>query len=310
LIDELIAEDNCSLAADLTITQDPVTGTAFGGAHNDIEVVTMTVEDEAGNSNTCEVYLTVVDDEDPTIDCSAILTNRVADPGLCSFTMPGGGFDPNFEDNCAATISHNYIFAPNTNTLAGATFPVGTTTVTWTATDENGNTASCDITIVVADEEDPVFVNCPTEMIMIGNDPDQCSGKLNWSIPVATDNCGIVSVEQTMGPAVGSEVPVCELLTIEYTATDVNGNSSTCSFEILVIDTQEPQFDADIVMPGDITVECDAVPEPFVLTNDDVNDNCTLPEDLEIEFIEESTQGDDPSSSATSIPTPSPVPGR
>jgi hypothetical protein len=111
LIDELIAEDNCSLAADLTITQDPVTGTAFGGAHNDIEVVTMTVEDEAGNSNTCEVYLTVVDDEDPTIDCSAILTNRVADPGLCSFTMPGGGFDPNFVDNCTAIISHNYPFA-------------------------------------------------------------------------------------------------------------------------------------------------------------------------------------------------------
>jgi hypothetical protein len=103
-----------------------------------------------------------------------------------------------------------------------------------------------------------------------------------------------VSVEQTMGPAVGSEVPVCELITIEYTATDVNGNSSTCSFEILVIDTQKPEFDADIVMPGDITVECDAVPEPFVLTNDDVNDNCTLPEDLEIVFTEESTQGDDP----------------
>jgi hypothetical protein len=294
LIGEVVAEDNCTDAANLTVTQSPVAGTLFGGAHGDTQVVTITVTDEFGNATTCEVVLTLVDETDPTIDCTVVDGNVVADAGLCSFTQTTDAFDPDFDDNCAATISHNYIFAPNTNTLAGATFPVGTTTVTWTATDENGNTASCDITIVVADEEDPVFVNCPTEMIMIGNDPDQCSGKLNWSIPVATDNCSIQSVEQTMGPAVGSEVPVCELLTIEYTATDVNGNSSTCSFEIVVIDTQKPEFDADIVMPGNITVECDAVPEPFVLTNDDVNDNCTLPEDLEIVFTEESTQGDDP----------------
>jgi hypothetical protein len=294
LIDELIAEDNCSLAADLTITQDPVTGTAFGGAHNDIEVVTMTVEDEAGNSNTCEVYLTVVDDEDPTIDCSAILTNRVADPGLCSFTMPGGGFDPNFVDNCTAIISHNYPFAPNLNTLAGATFPVGNTTVVWTAMDENQNSATCSITINVADEEDPTFLNCPTEMLMVANDVDQCDAKVNWQPPVATDNCGILSVVQTTGQPTGSVFPVCEINTIEYTATDIHGNTMTCSFDVLVIDTQEPAFDADIVMPGDITVECDAVPEPFVLTNDDVNDNCTDPADLEIVFTEESTQGDDP----------------
>ncbi|MBK6620963.1 MAG: hypothetical protein IPG32_08815 [Saprospirales bacterium] len=47
-------------------------------------------------------------------------------------------------------------------------------------------------------------------------------------------------------------------------------------------------------MPGDITVECDAVPDPFVLTNNDVHDNCTAPEDLMITFTEVSTQDPNP----------------
>jgi hypothetical protein len=293
LTGEVGASDNCTATADLIITQSPAAGSSFGAAHGDEQVVTITVTDAEGNASTCEVVLTLEDDEDPVIDCSQINTDRVADAGLCSFTMPGAGFDPNFADNCSATISHNYPFAPNTNTLAGATFPVGSTTVVWTATDANGNTADCTITINVADEEDPIFLNCPTEMIMVGNDPDECSAKVNWAIPVATDNCGIQSVEQIAGPAAGSEIPVCELTTITYEATDVHGNTATCSFDVLVIDTQDPQVDDDIVMPADMTVECDAIPAAFVLTNDDVNDNCTDAADLVIEFTETDTQDPD-----------------
>ena len=288
------AEDNCTDVDDLIITQEPAAGELFGGAHGDTQVVTITVEDEEGNSSTCEVVLTLVDETAPTIDCSQIVTDRNADPGECSFTMPGAGFDPTFDDNCDANIYHDYAPAPNNNTLAGATFPVGSTDVTWTVEDENGNTATCDITITITDDEDPVFVNCPDQMIMIGNDPDQCSGKVNWPIPVATDNCGIESVIQTAGPLSGTAVDVCDLQTVTYEATDESGNTETCSFDVLVIDTQSPEFDADIVMPGDITVECDAIPDPFVLTNDDVNDNCTDPDDLDIDFDETDTQDPDP----------------
>jgi hypothetical protein len=543
LTGEVVATDNCTDAGNLVITQVPAAGSDFGAAHGSTQNVIITVEDEAGNTTTCITTLTLVDDEMPTIDCSAIDVTKDNDAGQCSFTMPGGGFDPSFGDNCpGATIAHDYVFAPNTNTLAGATFPVGSTDVTWTVTDAAGNTASCSITIVVSDVEnpyfvqcpddvftgaevdecgayvnyalplaedncggflgvtvtlidglapgalfplgtttvtyeavdgagltatctfdvtvedtqnptaicqditiflddngmasitaddvdggsfdncddldlsidvtdfdcsnvgdnnvvltvedpvgnietcvatvtvvdntlptftcpddmivdgcdqlvpdvaslvtdaadncgvaniyqepaagvdfgnmdgqtitvtvyvvdvngnvascgvdvtiddtvDPEFVNCPTEMIMIGNDPDQCSGKLNWSIPVATDNCEVASVEQIAGPAVGSIVDVCDLQTVTYEATDASGNTTTCSFEILVIDTQNPEFDADIVMPADMTVECDAVPAPFVLTNDDVFDNCTDSEDLDIDFDEQSTQDPDP----------------
>jgi hypothetical protein len=189
-------------------------------------------------------------------------------------------------DNCGVeSIVQNPVAGTDFGNASGQTV-----IVTITVTDVNGNEASCEVPVLIDDIIPPVFVNCPTEMLMIGNDPDQCSGKLNWSIPVATDNCELESIIQTGGPLVGSVIPVCEPMTVTYTATDVSGNTSFCSFEVLVIDTEKPELDLDVVMPADVTVECDAVPAPFVLTNDDVNDNCTAPEDLVITFTETSTQ--------------------
>jgi hypothetical protein len=182
---------------------------------------------------------------------------------------------------------------------------IGTTSIvrTWTAIDEAGNSVSASQTITVVDTQAPVFTNCPTTMVMIGNDVDQCSGKLNWSIPVATDNCSAFTVIQTSGPVNGTIVNVGVPQTVTYTATDIFGNSSTCTFQVQVVDTQKPDFDADIVMPTNITVECNAIPTNCVfhgngicspLTNDDVHDNCTPSAQLVITFTEVSTKGTNP----------------
>jgi hypothetical protein len=73
--------------------------------------------------------------------------------------MPGAGFDAVGADNCpGVVITHNYPFAVDPNTLAGSTFPVGSTTVTWIATDASGNqSAICGIEIIVTDDEDPTI---------------------------------------------------------------------------------------------------------------------------------------------------------
>ena len=257
-------------------------------------LVTWIAQDASGNtSDICGIEIIVVDDQNPTISCGADQSVST-DAGECSYKVNNTAWDPAYTDNCPdAVLSHDYAMAPNSNTLNGATFPVGTTTVTFVVTDASGNTATCSMDVTVTDNEAPVYVNCPVTMVMIGNDPDECSGKLNWSIPVAEDNCGIATNEQTGGLPSGSVVPVGTASTVTYTATDVHGNTATCSFDIMVVDTQDPEFDADIVMPGDITVECDAVPAAFVLTNDDVHDNCTAPADLVIVFTETSTQDAD-----------------
>ncbi|MEO1438746.1 MAG: HYR domain-containing protein, partial [Bacteroidota bacterium] len=133
--------DNCPGA---TITNDYNNSTSLAGETfplGDTDV-TWTVTDLAGNSITCTFTVSVVDDEDPVLDCSNINPARDADPGVCSFTMPGTGFDPaSFSDNCTgATIANDF---NGLSSLAGETFPVGSTDVVWTVTDGSGNTASC-----------------------------------------------------------------------------------------------------------------------------------------------------------------------
>ncbi|MCB0612826.1 MAG: HYR domain-containing protein, partial [Phaeodactylibacter sp.] len=260
LTGQLQASDACSATANLTVSQSPSAGTLFGGAHGDEQVVILTVTDEAGNSTTCEVTLTLVDDEAPSIDCSQIVTDRNAAPGQCSFTMPGNGFDPTYSDNCSAALSHNYAPAPSAHTLAGATFPLGTTSVTWTVQDENGQTASCTIDITITDDEDPVAMCVPGLTVVL-------DGSGSFQIPVSFidlgswDNCGplaskLISLD---GVNFGSEAAVdCDdtgaPVTVTLQVEDQSGNTSTCTVAVTVLDNESP----DISCPGNIYTSTDA----------------------------------------------------
>src|SRR6056297_1098852 len=266
----VIVTDNCSseLEADLiitrsdglivteTLTQLVVFGTPtpfyFSSPEllvgvNTIEVV---VRDESGNESRCIGQIVVTDDEEPTITCSVLDPAYNTDLGSCDYTVQGDEFDPMVGDNCTVeSVSNDY---NSTSSLANAVFPVGSTTVVWTVTDESGNTATCEITVVVEDNETPVFVNCPVGPITVGNDFSNCEGGVNWSVPIATDNCE-VSVAQTAGPTAGDILDVGNY-TVTYIATDDAGNTAECTFTIEVIDVQDPI----IGCPQDVTISTDA----------------------------------------------------
>ncbi len=314
MVTELMSIDNCtgSVALSGTVTQSPAAGTLFGSINGSEQVVTFTVTDAAGNTQTCSMVLKLADAQAPSISCGPALRTVNAAPGTCGYSVAANEFDAVFTDNLGATLTHNYAPAPQRHTLAGAVFPVGSTTVIFTVTDANGNTATCSVVIVVVDNQSPAFLDCPTTTIIVGNDADKCSAKVNWPIPVADDNCGLLALVQISGPGNGSTINVSPVpFTVVYKATDIYGNTSTCSFQVQVADLQNPQFDADILMPGDITVVCTNIPLPLVghnpvqgpLTNNDVHDNCTAPQDLVIQFTEVSTQSANPLSCAASTYT-------
>src|SRR5690606_35059158 len=102
-----------------------------------------------------------------------------------------------------------------------------------------------------------------------------CEGSTVWSIPVAVDNCGIETFEQTAGPSVEDQLSVGIYL-IEYTATDFVGNFSVCSFFINVIDTEIPV----VVCPGNVVINstdlgtCDWLSPPGSLRPLLANANC------------------------------------
>ena len=261
--------DNCTAFADLEIEtriENPDgTITVYNGASFEhdyqlgISVLIVTVTDEAGNSSTCSSTVIVTDEELPIIECPTDVDNfeRETTAGVCGYIVSGTEFDATATDNCGVeSLTHNYGAWGNPSSLAGATFPVGTTEVIWTAVDASGNTVSCTIEIVVEDTEAPVFVNCPVDITFtVGLFDDDCEGGAIWSIPIADDNCEVIEVRQVFGPAPGSLLGV-GLYDIAYVAEDASGNvSDTCWFAINVIDTEDPV----IVCPGNVVVnETDA----------------------------------------------------
>ncbi|WP_035629179.1 HYR domain-containing protein, partial [Flavobacterium hydatis] len=67
-------------------------------------------------------------------------------------------------------------------------YPVGKTTIVWTATDASGNTsASCEQIITITDTEKPV-ITCPVAINQVA-DAGECGATVSIVNPTATDNC-------------------------------------------------------------------------------------------------------------------------
>lgn len=235
--------DNCSGSF---ITQ--IAGLASGSIFP-IGTTTNTFEatDLSGNVTSCSFDVTINDVEAPTITCAANAT-RDAELGVCQYTVVGTEFDATYTDNCTGGTLTNDL--NGTATLTGEILSTGITTVVWTVDDGNGQTATCTTVITIEDNEVPIII-CPSD-INVNTDVGNCFATVNFSNAIVFDNCGVDSVVQTMGLASGSPFPV-GVNTIEFTATDINGNISMCSFTITVTDNEAP-----VAICQNITIQLDA----------------------------------------------------
>ncbi|MBL7796610.1 MAG: HYR domain-containing protein, partial [Saprospiraceae bacterium] len=125
--------------------------------------ITWTVTDGmAMSSTTCAIVVTVSDNQMPTITCpSGSPFARNTDATECTYTVQGTEFNPTaFGDNCpGATISNSF---NNMATLAGTDLPKGSTTITWTVTDDMAmSSTTCAIVVNVTDNQMPT-ITCAT----------------------------------------------------------------------------------------------------------------------------------------------------
>jgi len=102
---------------------------------------------------------------------------------------------------------------------------------TWTATDSNGNTATCSQYIDLDDTTPPVISNCPNT-INVTSDVN-CQAVVSWSAPIGTDNCTSVSVTSTHSS--GSQFAVGSY-SVFYYFSDTCNNTANCAFTINVAD--------------------------------------------------------------------------
>jgi hypothetical protein len=112
-------------------------------------------------------------------------------------------------------------------------YPVGNTSITWTAGTTGGGSASCNQTVTVVDQEKPAFTNCPpTGTTAIATYTTEGIGALVSFTPLsATDNCGTPTVTCDHQP--GSFFAPGHT-TVTATATDAAGNATTCPFTVSV----------------------------------------------------------------------------
>src|SRR5690606_33288565 len=106
-----------------------------------------------------------------------------------------------FSDNCPGSS-----IAQTAGLANGSLYPIGTTTNTFIATDNSGNTTTCSFDVTVNDTETPV-INCPGNIAQ-KNDLGVCGAVITYTAPVGTDNCSGSTTIQTAGLASGSTFPL------------------------------------------------------------------------------------------------------
>ncbi|MEM6270972.1 MAG: HYR domain-containing protein [Bacteroidota bacterium] len=130
--------DNCD--ANPTVVQTPMAGAVVSGLGGTAPV-TLAVTDSSGNVSNCNFNVVVVDSTAPVASMcppSQIFTPTVLD---CN---PAVNFAPPvFADNCTPSP------AITSTSVPGDNFPIGTTSITYTATDSSGNSGVCTFALTV-----------------------------------------------------------------------------------------------------------------------------------------------------------------
>ncbi len=215
-----IAMDNC--AGMITGTPNGPTSFNAQGTY----AIIWTYDDLNGNTITQTQSVIVEDTTVPEISCPGNITKPSA-PGVCGANV---SFTVSASDNCGEV---DYVCTIGgtggvslTEVESGDFFPVGTTTVTCTATDAKGLTASCSFDITVNDTEAPMLLTqCPGNITLCG------AQIVSWTPPTPKDNCGVVQVINDYNPGHFFNVGT---YTNNYTFLDAAGLSVSCSFTITI----------------------------------------------------------------------------
>jgi HYR domain len=217
---------------------DAVSGSIVGscspasGSHFPVGLTTVscTATDGSGNQGqtSFSVVITLADEQPPTL---TVPSDRVAEA-----TGPGGA-----AVSFSATATDNVDPSPdvNCNPASGSTFPIATTTVTCVATDAaNNSSAPGTFDVTVRDTTQP-SLSLPANQTL----ETSTSGGATFTYSASATDVVDGSVGVSCTPGSGSNFPIGST-TVNCTATDSHGNSTSGSFTVTVafVDHVAPTF--------------------------------------------------------------------
>lgn len=218
-----VTADNCGVKS---VTNDAPTAFPLGET-----TVTWTVEDKSGNKATATQVVTVTDNVNPTItDMPSNITVKSSEGNSTSCAQVANWVAPKATDNCS-------VISFTSDHQSGEAFPVGTTTVTYTAKDATGNTTTASFTVTVVDDTKPVWTTSTGSL----NKTVYCGQGKNLEDaqalrPTASDNCaGEISINKNAGSFVPYGNGGAGTYTNTYTATDAAGNVSGVFTQVITV---------------------------------------------------------------------------
>ena len=189
---------------------------------------TVTISD----MDNCEIVLLInidqVDNEIPIVAVQDI-TVYLDDNG--ETLLQATDFDNGSFDNCGID---SFDIEPATNrrlsSLLLTCANLDSVEVLVTVVDVNGNEATATAVAVVKDTIPPT-ITCPADVTILS-----CTDTFFYALPTVSDNCMAGPVSLVSGLGSGSIFPTGT--TVEtYEAFDIRGNSTTCSFNVTVMNT-------------------------------------------------------------------------
>jgi hypothetical protein len=258
---------------------------------------TFVATDAAGNTSDCSFTVTITDSQAPEFTFCPENISINTDPGVCTATFTPD--PPVVVDNCEELLNLTWVMAKDgvtlgesdptgINFMGNTTFSPGVTTITYTAIDPGGNTADCEFTVTVTDNEAPSFVFCPSGYNQ-AVDPGECFATVITANPEPFDNCGISSLTWVMTGAttfasantgahyIGTYPFNVGTTHVVYTLTDNSTPAQTanCSFDVVITDNIPPT----IACPVNQTKQTDLGVCTYTVIgaefNPTVTDNCT-----------------------------------
>jgi len=183
-----------------------------------IHTVTLTVSD-GQLSDQCTAIVEVIDATDPVISGMPSDITVVPSPGNCTPSVTWAS--PSASDNCSVSLSSTH--SPGDN------FGVGSTVVTYTATDGSGNSVSASFLVKILPTPLSVSYSVPT---YIGGDNVSCNGATDGSVDLSVSGgCEPYSYAWSNG-ASSEDVSGLGAGAYTVTITDANGQTATASMNL------------------------------------------------------------------------------
>ncbi len=214
-----------------TVVCNPSSGSLFAlGA----TTVNCTATDSYGQSVEGSFDVTVADTTAPAVETEDITVQGTSSAGAT------------VEYEVFADDAVDGRIAASCDPPSGSQFPVGQTTVQCTATDASGNSGAGSFTVTVTEPDTPVlFLQVPDDIEVEADGPEGTIVTFTVTTNGSTDPNPTV----TCNPASGS-LFAAGTTSVQCSASDSYGNSTSGSFDVSVVDTIAPMISSISATPS------------------------------------------------------------